>query len=122
MRAEKQFLTKEYVARLNGSPFFIVAGYQGLKVSHMTELRKRLRLAGAEAHVVKNSVFRVAAKEAGVADLGDTLTEAQVRISRQPTVGGGFDPGSGGFAQFGRVAWEVAGIIERAGHETGQID
>ena len=42
MRAEKQLLTKEYVARLNASPFFIVADYRGLKVAHLTELRKRL--------------------------------------------------------------------------------
>ncbi len=74
MRAEKQFLTNEYVARLNGSPFFIVVGYQGLKVSHLTELRKRLTVAGAEVHIVKNTVFRVAAKEAGLADLNGSLT------------------------------------------------
>jgi len=74
MRAEKQFLTNEYVARLNASPFFIVVGYQGLKVSHLTELRKRLAVAGAEVHVVKNTVFRVAAKEAGLADLNGSLT------------------------------------------------
>jgi len=74
MRAEKKLLTGEYVARLNGSPFFIVIGYQGLKVTHLTELRKRLRTAGAEVHVVKNTIFRVAAKEAGVADLNGTLT------------------------------------------------
>jgi large subunit ribosomal protein L10 len=86
MRAEKQFLTKEYVARLNGSPFFIVVGYQGLKVSHLTELRKRLRLAGAEAHVIKNSVFRVAAKEAGVADLGDALTGQIAVITGQKDI------------------------------------
>ena len=73
MRAEKKLLTSEYVARLNGSPFFIVAGYQGLKVAHLSELRKRLKLAGAEVHVVKNTVFRVAAKEAGVADLNGSL-------------------------------------------------
>ena len=42
MRAEKKLLTSEYVSRLNGSPFFIVAGYQGLKVAHLNELRKRL--------------------------------------------------------------------------------
>jgi large subunit ribosomal protein L10 len=48
MRAEKQILTKEYVARLNASPFFIVVNYKGLKVSHLTELRKRLQKAGAE--------------------------------------------------------------------------
>ena len=74
MRAEKKILTKEYVARLNASPFFIVVGYQGLKVAHMTELRQRLQKAGAEVHVVKNTVFRVAAKEAGVADLNGSLT------------------------------------------------
>jgi len=73
MRAEKKLLTSEYVSRLNGSPFFIVVGYQGLKVAHLNELRKRLVQAGAEIHVVKNTVFRVAAKEAGVAELDGAL-------------------------------------------------
>ena len=73
MRAEKKLLTGEYVARLNASPFFIVVGYQGLKVAHLSELRKRLTTAGAEIHVVKNTVFNVAAKEAGIGDLNGSL-------------------------------------------------
>jgi large subunit ribosomal protein L10 len=73
MRPEKQFLTKEYLTRLNASPFFIVVDYKGLSVGHLTELRKRLTKAGAEIHIVKNSIFRLAAKEAGVADLNGTL-------------------------------------------------
>jgi large subunit ribosomal protein L10 len=73
MRAEKQNISAEYVARLNASPFFIVVDYQGLKVGPITELRKRLNKAGAEMHVVKNSIFRIAAKEAGLADLTGTL-------------------------------------------------
>src|SRR2546428_4918111 len=73
MRAEKQNITKEYLARLNASPFFIVVNYKGLNVAHFTELRKRLTKAGAEVHVVKNSVFRIAAKEAGVGDLNGAL-------------------------------------------------
>jgi large subunit ribosomal protein L10 len=73
MRAEKKLLTKEYVARLNASPFFIVIGYQGLKVAHLTELRQRLTKAGAEVHVVKNTIFGIAAKESGVGDLGGAL-------------------------------------------------
>jgi large subunit ribosomal protein L10 len=73
MRAEKQIITKEYLDRLNASPFFIVVDYKGLKVGPITELRKRLHGAGAEMHVVKNSIFRLAAKEAGVAELGSTL-------------------------------------------------
>jgi large subunit ribosomal protein L10 len=73
MRAEKKLLTSEYVARLNGSPFFVVCGYQGLKVAHLSELRKRLRQAGAEIHVVKNTVFNAAAKEAGIGELNGSL-------------------------------------------------
>src|SRR5256885_557727 len=74
MRPEKQFLTKEYTARLNTSPYFIVVDYKGLKVSQLTELRKRLAKAQAEVHVVKNSIFRIAAKEAGVTDLNGSMT------------------------------------------------
>src|ERR1022692_1789 len=74
MRAEKKLLTNEYVARLNASPFFIVVGYQGLKVAHLSELRKRLTKAGAEIHVVKNAVFTVAAKEAGIGEMNGALT------------------------------------------------
>jgi large subunit ribosomal protein L10 len=74
MRAEKKLLTSEYVARLNASPFFIVVGYQGLKVAHLSELRKRLTQAGAEIHVVKNTVFTVAAKEAGIGEMNGALT------------------------------------------------
>jgi large subunit ribosomal protein L10 len=86
MRAEKKILTKEYVARLNASPFFIVVNYKGLKVAHLTELRKRLVKAGAEVHVVKNSVFRVAAKEAGVGDLNSSLAGQMAVVTGQKDI------------------------------------
>ena len=86
MRAEKKFLSSEYVARLNAAPFFLVVDYKGLKVAPMTELRKRLHKAGAEIHVVKNSVFRVAAKEAGVADLSGSLTGQLAIVTGQKDV------------------------------------
>jgi len=86
MRAEKQILTKEYAGRLNASPFFIVVGYQGLKVSHMTELRQRLQKAGAEVHVVKNSIFRIAAKEAGVAELNGSLAGQMAVVTGQKDI------------------------------------
>ena len=86
MRPEKQILTKEYQARLNASPFFIVVDYKGLKVSHLTELRKRLNKAGAEIHVVKNSIFRVAAKEAGVGDLKEALAGQLAVVTGQRDV------------------------------------
>jgi len=86
MRAEKQILTKEYAARLNASPFFIVIGYQGLKVSHFSELRQRLQKAGAEVHVVKNSIFRIAAKEAGVAELNGSLVGQMAVVTGQKDI------------------------------------
>jgi large subunit ribosomal protein L10 len=70
MRAEKQAISEEYLKRLNASPFFIVVDYKGLKVGPITELRKRLNKAGAEMHVVKNSIFKIAVKEAGAGDVG----------------------------------------------------
>ncbi len=78
MRAEKQFINQEYATRLNASPFFIVVDYTGLKVGPVTELRKRLQKAGAEIHVVKNSIFKIAAKEAGVPDLGTLVGQLAV--------------------------------------------
>jgi large subunit ribosomal protein L10 len=73
MRAEKKLISADYLARLNASPFFLVIDYVGLKVGPITELRKRLTKAGARLLVVKNSLFKVAAKEAGVAKLGAAL-------------------------------------------------
>ena len=86
MRAEKQYITAEYKARLNGSPYFIVVDYTGLKVGPMTELRKRLGKAGAELHVVKNSIFKIAAKEAGVAELNGGLTGQIAVVTGQKDV------------------------------------
>ncbi len=73
MRAEKQFISKDYVDRLNNSPFFLVVDYRGLTVAQFTELRKRLVKAGSEVHVVKNSIFRIAVKQAGLGDLTGAL-------------------------------------------------
>src|SRR5438874_7786816 len=86
MRAEKKNITQEYLSRLNASPFFIVVNYQGLKVGPITDLRKRLNKAGAEVHVVKNSLFRIAAKQAGVADLNGALTGQIAVVTGQKDV------------------------------------
>ena len=86
MRPEKKNISAEYLKRLNASPFFIVVDYQGLKVGPMTELRKRLNKAGAEMHVVKNSIFRLAVKESGVADLGGVLAGQLAVVTGQRDV------------------------------------
>jgi large subunit ribosomal protein L10 len=74
MREEKKFISAEYVTRLNASPFFLVVDYKGLSVAQFSELRKRLNKAGGEVHVVKNTLFKIAVKEAGLGDLGSSLS------------------------------------------------
>jgi len=86
MRAEKKFISAEYVNRLKATPFFLVVDYRGLSVGQFTELRKRLSKAGAEVHVVKNTIFRIAAKEAGVADLGGTLAGQLAIVTGQKDI------------------------------------
>jgi large subunit ribosomal protein L10 len=44
-----------------------------MSVPQFNELRKRLRPSGAELHVVKSTIFRVAVKEVGLADLSGVL-------------------------------------------------
>lgn len=86
MRTEKKSISDEYLKRLNGSPFFFVVDYTGLKVAPFTELRKRLHLGGAEVHVVKNSLFRLAAKEAGIEDLGQPLAGQLAVVTGQKDI------------------------------------
>lgn len=83
MRHEKKFIAAEYLTRLKAAPFFIVTDYVGLKVQHFAELRKRLRQTGAEIHVVKNTLFKIAAGEAGIADLGGSLA-GQIAVVTGP--------------------------------------
>lgn len=86
MRAEKQFISQEYVDRLNRSPFFLIVDYRGLKVSHFSELRKRLSSAGSEVHVVKNTLFRVAVKDAGMGDLSGALSGQLAVVTGQKDI------------------------------------
>jgi len=83
MRAEKKLISAEYISRLQASPFFLVVDYRGLSVAQFTDLRKLLSKVGAEAHVVKNTIFRIAAKEAGVADLSGVLAGQLAIITGQ---------------------------------------
>jgi len=86
MRAEKKFITNEYVARLNASPFFLVVDYRGLNVRQFGELRQRLKKAGAELHVVKNSIFQISVKEAGLGDLGGLLAGQLASVTGQKDI------------------------------------
>src|SRR5262249_25042674 len=46
----------------------------------------RLNKAGAEVHVIKNSVFRIAAKEAGITDLNGSLAGQLAVVTGQKDI------------------------------------
>ncbi|MGO8687651.1 MAG: 50S ribosomal protein L10 [Candidatus Dormibacteria bacterium] len=51
----------------------IVTDYRGLTVKQLEELRTQLRAQGIDYHVIKNTLARRAAAEAGVGELGTVL-------------------------------------------------
>ena len=73
MRLEKKQISAEYLERLQSSPYFIAVNYNGLKVDQFAALRCRLIEVNSEIHVVKNSIFKIAAVGAGIEDLGGVL-------------------------------------------------
>jgi large subunit ribosomal protein L10 len=65
MKAEKTVLIDHLLEKVNSSPFLFVVDYAKLTVPGWETLRKRLRDAGAEIHVFKNTFVRKAAEKAG---------------------------------------------------------
>jgi large subunit ribosomal protein L10 len=59
----------ELKERIERATLVASADYRGLRVKEMVEMRRRLREAGIEMRVIKNSLLRLAANESGQADL-----------------------------------------------------
>lgn len=74
MRPEKQFLVDEVNSHLEKSDYLFLADYERANVNDIAELRSQLAKEEAEFHVVKNNIFKVAAKGRGLPELDDHLT------------------------------------------------
>jgi large subunit ribosomal protein L10 len=66
---KKEAAVAELTDMLSRSTVAIGTEYRGLKVHEITALRRTLRDAGIEMHVVKNTLFRRAADAAGKSDM-----------------------------------------------------
>ncbi len=64
---------KEIAADLAAAEVYYFVDYRGLTFAEATELRKRLRAADASLKVVKNTLAKIAATEAGVEGLEELL-------------------------------------------------
>lgn len=73
-RDEKQERIAELRDKFMRAKAAVVTDYRGLKVSELTELRRKLRDSGIEYRVVKNTLTRLAVKETPARSLADHLT------------------------------------------------
>lgn len=65
-KQHKEELVEKYVKWLNKSQALFVTEYRGLSMKQIDELRARVREAGGEFHVIKNTLGRVAFQQAGL--------------------------------------------------------
>lgn len=76
-RTEKEQLVSELSSKLRGATAVYYTDFTGLNVKRMTELRRRLRRAGVEYVVIKNTLALRAVAESGVA--GDARAALRLR-------------------------------------------
>lgn len=72
-RAEKQALIESVNATLGKAQIALVVHNKGLTVQQMTELRRKMREAGAEFKVTKNRLAKIAAKDTTFENITDLL-------------------------------------------------
>src|SRR5581483_11458874 len=77
LKADKERIVAELAERLKSTQTLFVADYRGLSVTEIDELRTKLLEAGARFTVVKNTLTKRAAEEAG--------TEALLALLEGPT-------------------------------------
>lgn len=70
---EKQALVEELAQKLTSSTAGVLVEYKGISVEDDTILRRKLRAAGVDYSVVKNTMLSRAAEKAGLEGLNDVL-------------------------------------------------
>lgn len=73
MRPEKQYLVEEVSTHLDKSDYVYLANYERITVEEIAELRASLAEHEAEFHVVKNTIFNVAAQAKELPDVSEHL-------------------------------------------------
>lgn len=70
---EKEAVVAEFRERLENSEIAIASKYIGINVAQVTELRRKMREAGIEYKVYKNTLARIVLREKGVEAAADLM-------------------------------------------------
>ena len=82
---QKQQLVADLTETLKNATAGVIVDYKGINVAEDTALRKEFREAGVQYTVVKNTMLRFAAKEAGLEDLNPVLEgTTAIAVSEDP--------------------------------------
>ena len=73
-KQSKEALVAEFAEKLKEAKAAFLADYRGLDVDQANDLRNKLREAGVEYRVVKNTLLRLAAKDTGAACFDEYLS------------------------------------------------
>ena len=73
IRQEKVAMIAELKATMENAKGVVLADFRGIKVAQDTKLRRKMREAGVEYTVIKNSMASIAAKEVGIDGLDNFL-------------------------------------------------
>lgn len=110
-KAESVKLLKEKLA-VSGSLVF--TNYEGLNVTEVGELKKKLRTINAEYKVVKNNLFRIAVKESGLVDM-DTAVYAN-------PLGVVFVPKTGDISSVAKIIYDFRKDKAKLQVKSGYVD
>lgn len=73
VRPEKELVVGDIRERIEKAQVMVLTNYRGLNVAQVTKLRKKLREAGVEFRVLKNTLTRIAAHQTGLTGLDQYL-------------------------------------------------
>lgn len=75
LKPQKIEFVKDLASTIKGAPSVVLINYTGMNVATKKELADRLREVGATMQVSKNTLFKIAAKDAGLNDMADEERE-----------------------------------------------
>ena len=117
-RPDKVAVVDEVQAKLDAADGALLTEYRGLNVPELAELRKALRDAGGEYKIYKNTLVRIAAKNAGV-EIDDELLTGPTAIA---FVNGGDDGAPGDAAAVAKALKEFAKTNDKLVLKGGVLD
>ena len=80
-RQQKEKIVQDLVNKLKESKSLVLSNYHGMTVPEVQDLKKKLKEQDGDFSVVKNSLFKLALKEAGFEDAEDKVFDGPVAVS-----------------------------------------